>query len=75
MTLNTIHFNEDFSSETQNGLAVFSASVNGHVVGTFQFIGAMIVFTSLDDDGNAVTVRYDDSRQLVDYLKAMKIDY
>ena len=74
MTLNTIHFNEDFSSESNNGKAVFSASVNGRIVGTFQFLSGMIVFTSLDDDGNAVTVQYDDCRQLVDDLKAMKVD-
>lgn len=76
MKVNKVHFNEDFASETNNGKAVFSANVNGRIVGTFQFLSGMIVFTSLDDSvhGNAVTVEYDDCRQLVDDLKAMKID-
>lgn len=76
MKVNKVHFNEYFSSESNNGKAVFSASVNGRIVGTFQFLSGMIVFTSLDDSvrGNAVTVQYDDCRQLVDDLKAMKID-
>lgn len=74
MKVNKIQFNEDFASESNNGKAVFSASVNGRMVGTFQFLSGMIVFTSLDDDGNATTVEYDDCRQLVDDLKAMKVD-
>jgi len=74
MKVNKIQFNEELASESNNGKAVFSASVNGHMVGTFQFLSGMIVFTSLDDDGNAVTVQYDDCRQLVDDLKAMKVD-
>lgn len=71
MKVNKIRFNEEFSSETNTGKAVFSASVNGRTVGTFQFLSGMIVFTSLDDDGNATTVEYDDTRQLVDDLEAM----
>ena len=76
MKVNKIQFNEELASESNNGKAVFSASVNGHMVGTFQFLSGMIVFTSLDDSvrGNAVTVQYDDCRQLVDDLKAMKVD-
>lgn len=74
---NKIQFNEEFASESNNGKAVFSASVNGRMVGTFQFLSGMIVFTSLDDSvrGNSVTIKYDDTRQLVDDLRAMKLNY